>query len=135
VGRPKVSLDVYQGVQTVAKKLDMMNAQEFATLVNEERDNDNQRPVFPNPNNPDYFPEISALGEGVNYQDEVFTSAPVQNYNLSVVGGNEGLRYSVGGGYFGQDGVIKNSDFNRASFRSNLDIKIVPNFTLTTNIT
>ena len=48
---------------------------------------------------------------------------------------NEGLRYSVGGGYFGQDGVIKNSDFNRASFRSNLDIKIVPNFTLTTNIT
>ena len=66
----------------------------------------------------------------------MFTSAPVQNYNLSVVGGgNEGLRYSVGGGYFGQDGVIKNSDFNRASFRSNLDIKIVPNFTLTTNIT
>lgn len=135
VGRPKVSLDVYQGVQTVAKKLDMMNAQEFATLVNEARANDNQSPVFPNPNNPYYFPEISALGEGVNYQDEVFTSAPVQNYNLSVVGGNEGLRYSVGGGYFGQDGVIKNSDFNRASFRSNLDIKIVPNFTLTTNIT
>ena len=52
------------GVQTVAKKLDMMNAQEFATLVNEARANDNQSPVFPNPNNPYYFPEISALGEG-----------------------------------------------------------------------
>ncbi|WP_313381887.1 TonB-dependent receptor [Proteiniphilum saccharofermentans] len=135
IGRPRVTLDAYHGVQTVAKKLDMMNAREYATLVNEARANDGQSPVFPNPNNPYYFPDISALGEGVDYQDEVFTSAPTQNYNLSVVGGNDGIRYSVGGGYFGQDGIIKNSNFNRASFRSNLDIKIVPSLTVSTNIT
>ncbi len=135
IGRPRVTLDAYHGVQTVAKKLDMMNAREYATLVNEARANDGQSPVFPNPNNPYYFPDISALGEGVDYQDEVFTSAPTQNYNLSVVGGNDGIRYSVGGGYFGQDGIIKNSNFNRASFRSNLDINIVPSLTVSTNIT
>ncbi len=135
IGRPRVTLDAYHGVQTVAKKLDMMNAREYATLVNEARANDGQSPVFPNPNNPYYFPDISALGEGVDYQDEVFTSAPTQNYNLSVVGGNDGIRYSVGGGYFGQDGIIKNSNFHRASFRSNLDIKIVPSLTVSTNIT
>lgn len=135
IGKPQVTLDVYQGVQTLAKKLDMMNAREYATLVNEARTNDGQSPVFPNPNNPHYFPDISALGEGVDYQDEVFHSAPVQNYNIGVAGGNEGIRYSVGGGYFGQDGIIRNSDFNRASFRSNLDIKITPALTVTTNIT
>lgn len=135
IGRPRVTLDAYYGVQTVAKKLDMMNAQEYATLVNEARANDGQSPVFPNANNLHYFPDISSLGKGVDYQDEVFTSAPTQNYNLSVVGGNEGIRYSIGGGYFGQDGIIKNSDFNRASFRSNLDIKIVPTLTVSTNIT
>lgn len=135
IGKPQVTLDVYHGVQTLAKKLDLMNAREYATLVNEARANDGQSPVFPNPNNPHYFPDISALGEGVDYQDEVFHSAPVQNYNIGVAGGNEGIRYSVGGGYFGQDGIIRNSDFNRASFRSNLDIKITPALTVTTNIT
>jgi TonB-linked SusC/RagA family outer membrane protein len=135
IGRPRVTLDAYYGTQTVAKKLDMMNAKEYAILVNEARANDGQSPVFPDPNNLYYFPDISSLGEGVDYQDEVFTNAPTQNYNLSVVGGNEGIRYSIGGGYFGQDGIIKNSDFNRASFRSNLDIKIAPSLTVSTNIT
>lgn len=135
IGRPRVTFDAYHGVQTVAKKLDMMNAREYATLVNEARANDGQSPVFPNTSNPHYFPDISALGEGVDYQDEVFTSAPTQNYNLSVVGGNDGIRYSIAGGYFGQDGIIKNSNFNRASFRSNLDIKIAPTLTVSTNIT
>jgi TonB-linked SusC/RagA family outer membrane protein len=134
IGKPQVSLDAYYGVQTLAKKLDMMNAREYATLVNEARANDGQAAVFPNPGNPHYFPEISAMGEGVDYQDEVFTSAPIQSYNLGIVGGNEGIRYSVGGSYFGQDGIVKNSDFNRASFRSNLDLKLLSNLTISTNI-
>lgn len=134
IGKPKVTLDAYYGVQKVIKKLDMMNAQEYATLVNEARANDNQSPVFPNENNSYYFPEISSLGEGVDYQDEVFTTAPIQNYNIGITGGNEGIKYSIGGSYFGQDGIVKNSNFNRASFRSNLDIKILPNLTVNTNI-
>ncbi|MDR2810212.1 MAG: TonB-dependent receptor [Tannerellaceae bacterium] len=134
IGKPQVILDAYYGVQTVAKRLDMMNAEEYAALVNEARANDKQSPVFPTPGNLYYFPEISSLGEGVNYQDEVFTDAPVQNYNLSITGGNDGISYAVGGSYFGQDGVIKNSDFNRASFRSNLDLKILSNLTVSANV-
>lgn len=134
IGKPQVTLDAYYGVQKVIKKLDMMNAKEYATLVNEARTNDGQAPVFPNENNSYYFPDISSLGEGVDYQDEVFNSAPIQNYNIGIAGGNEGIKYSIGGSYFGQEGIIKNSDFNRASFRSNLDIKILPNLTVNTNI-
>ncbi|MDR2920019.1 MAG: TonB-dependent receptor [Tannerella sp.] len=134
IGKPQVTLDAYYGVQTRLKKLDMMNAREYAELVNEARANDGQAAVFPNPNNLYYFPDPSSLGEGVDYQDEVFTSAPIQNYNIGITGGNEGIRYAIGGSYFGQDGIIKNSDFNRASFRSNLDIKVLSNLTVSANI-
>lgn len=134
IGKPQVTLDAYYGVQKVANKLDMMNAREYAILVNEANINDGKDPVFPNANNPYYFPEISSMGEGVDYQDAVFNSAPVQSYNIGITGGNEGVRYSIGGSYFGQDGIIKNSDFNRASFRSNLDLKILSNLTVNANV-
>lgn len=133
-GKPKVTLDAYYGVQSLSKKLDMMNAREYATLVNEARANDSQSPVFPNPDNLYYFPDVNSLGKGVDYQDEVFVDAPISNYNIGINGGTDVIKYSIGGGYFGQDGIIKNSDFNRASFRSNLDIKILPNLSVATNI-
>src|SRR5690606_36415503 len=49
LGRARVTFDSYYGVQSVSKKLDMMNAEEYALMVNEARQNDNQTPVFPNP--------------------------------------------------------------------------------------
>lgn len=137
VGKTKVTFDGYWGVQKVAKKLDMMNAREFAELVNEARANNTPTPLppaFPNPANPYYFPDPSTLGEGVDYQDEVFRSARIQNYNVGVSGGNELIRYAVGGSYFAQQGVVKNSDFQRASFRSNIDTRLARNLTLTSNI-
>ncbi|WP_436416769.1 SusC/RagA family TonB-linked outer membrane protein [Petrimonas sp.] len=133
-GKPTVTLDAYYGVQSLAKKLDMMNAREYATLVNEARTNDGQSVVFPTQNNLYYFPDINSIGEGVDYQDEIFVDAPISNYNIGITGGTDVIKYSVGGGYFGQDGIIKNSDFNRASFRSNLDMKILPNLNVAANV-
>ncbi|MDR1939123.1 MAG: TonB-dependent receptor [Tannerellaceae bacterium] len=133
-GKPQVSLDAYYGVQTVAKKMDMMNAKEYAVLVNEARTNDGQSIVFPNPNNLYNFPDPATLGAGTDWQGEVFTDAPLQNYNLSVNGGNDAVRYAVGGSYFGQDGIITNSDFNRASFRTNIDMQVAKNFKISSNI-
>lgn len=133
VSKAQVTFDAYYGVQTIAKKLDMMNAKEYALLVNEARTNDGQSAVFPNQNDLYNFPDPSSLGEGVDYQDEVFTDAPIQNYNLNVTGGNEQVRYAITGNYFGQDGIIKNSDFNRASFRSNIDVKLTDKISVAAN--
>lgn len=133
VSKAQVTFDAYYGVQTIAKKLDMMNAKEYALLVNEARANDGQSAVFPNQNDLYNFPDPASIGEGVDYQDEVFTDAPIQNYNLNITGGNDQVKYAVTGNYFGQDGIIKNSDFNRASFRSNIDIKLKDNITLAAN--
>lgn len=133
VGKAQVTFDAYYGVQSISKKLDLMDAREYALMVNEARANDGQSAVFPNSNDPYNFPDPSALGAGVDYQDEVFTDAPVQNYNLNVTGGNEQVKYAVTGNYFGQDGIIRNSDFNRASFRSNVDIKLAENLKMAVN--
>jgi TonB-linked SusC/RagA family outer membrane protein len=134
-GRTQVTFDGYYGSQVVANKLDMMNAKEYATLVNEARANDGQAPVFPNPNDLYNFPDISAIGEGVDWQDQIFRSAPVQSYSISINGGSESNKFSVGGSFFGQDGIIKNSDFQRASARINMDTKLAKNVTLSTNLT
>ncbi|MBN1790005.1 MAG: TonB-dependent receptor [Bacteroidales bacterium] len=135
IGKTMITFDGYWGTQKIAKKLDMMNAREFALLVNEARANDGLGAAFPNPTNLYYFPDPNTLGEGVDYQDEVFHEAPVSSYNLGISGGNEITRYAVGGSYFGQTGVLRGSDFQRASFRANIDTKLAKNLSLATNIT
>lgn len=135
-GKTSVTYDMYYGSQKIAKKLDMMNATEFAELANEARANSGvATPAFPNPLDPHNFPEISALGTGVDYQDEVFRTAPMQNHNLTISGGNENTKFAVSGGYFDQMGILKNSDFKRASVKANIDTRLGKNLTLATNIT
>ncbi|MDR2858925.1 MAG: TonB-dependent receptor [Mediterranea sp.] len=134
-GRTQVTFDGYYGTQTIAHKLDMMNAQEYAILVNEARTNDKQAVVFPNPNDLYNFPDPASLGKGVDWQDEIFRSAPVQSYNVGINGGNENTKFSIGGSYFGQEGIIKNSDFQRASARMNLDVKLAKTLSLATSVT
>ncbi|WP_423126927.1 TonB-dependent receptor [Gaoshiqia sp. Z1-71] len=135
IGKTQVTFDGYSGVQQVANKLDMMNAREFAELVNEARANDGLSPAFPNNSNLYNFPDPSSLGKGVDYQDEIFRSALIHSYNLGISGGNDAVRYAVGGSFFGQTGIVEGTDFNRASFRSNIDSKLAENLTVATNFT
>lgn len=134
-GKTVVSYNGYYGTQSVANKLDMMNASEFAALVNEARQNDGiSTPAYPNPIDPYYFPDPSEFGEGVDYQDEIFRSAPMQNHSLNISGGNETSRFAVSGSYFDQDGVVIGSDFQRASVRANIDTRISERLSFKANL-
>jgi len=115
LGKPLVSLDVIYGTQRVTRKLDLLNASQFANLVNEARINAKQTPIYVNPKN---------LGAGTDWQDEILRSAPVGNYQLNVAGGAEKVKYSLTGSFFDQKGIIINTDFKRYSFRSNIDVDI-----------
>lgn len=66
-------------------------------------------------------PEI--LGEGTDWQDALFRTATKQEYNLSVRGGSKSVNYNISGGYFTQDGIVINNDFNRFTMRSSVDVK------------
>ncbi|QRR01335.1 SusC/RagA family TonB-linked outer membrane protein [Dyadobacter sandarakinus] len=111
-GRASINIETYYGSQQVTKTLDMLNATQFAELVNEASVNAKQAPVYPNP---------AGFGEGTNWQDELFRKASISNYQVSIAGGNEKTRYALGGGYFKQNGIVTGSDFGRYSFKLNLD--------------
>lgn len=135
-GKTSVTYDGYYGVQKVIKKLDMMNAREFATLVNEARVNDGvATPVFPNPADLYNFPDPATMGEGVDYQNEIFRSAAIQNHTINISGGNDNTKIAVSGSYFDQKGVLIGSDFKRASIRANIDTKLSKNIMFSTNLT
>ncbi len=125
-GKPQVSYDGYYGVQRLRRKIDLLNAKEFAQLQNEVAANDGKPAKWT-------AAQIDSLGGGTDWQDEVYRPAPVQNHQLSVSGGNDFTRYYTSAGYFDQEGVIRNSGFRRLSFRMNLDQKVTDKLNFNTS--
>ncbi|WP_439556447.1 TonB-dependent receptor [Dyadobacter sp.] len=144
-GKMRVDIDAYTGVQSVTKTLDMMNAREFAQYIIESRNNawvdaggkaedpNSARSaiyqILPALQNPD------ALGEGTNWQNEIFRQAPTHNVQLTLSGGNDKIKYMTSGGYFKQNGVVLNSDFQRYTFRVNLEAQASKRFKIGLNLT
>lgn len=119
-GKATLSYDGYYGSQSALRTIPMLNAVQFAEMVNEAKVNANQ-PIYFDGSAEDR-PLVSSLSEGTNWQNEVFQkAAPMQNHQLSVTGGSDQVRYAISGGYYAQDGIIKGSDFNRYSLKANVD--------------
>ena len=127
-GRDEISLETYYGVQQVARRMDLLDATEFAQLVNEAYTNDGLDPVFSDA-------EISGFGAGTDWQDEVFRSAPIQSYQLTFSGGDQKTSYALSAGYFDQEGVVINSHFERFSGRANVTRHINESLQVGTNLT
>jgi TonB-linked SusC/RagA family outer membrane protein len=119
-GETIVDFNSTVGIQQPAKTLDLLNGQQFATLVNESRVNQGLDPFFSES-------EINSFGEGTDWQKELFESAPVQNYHLGIRGGSDDTRFAVSGGYRNQQGLIRNSGFERYSGRVNFGKDITEN--------
>lgn len=120
---PSIEFSGYYGIQETARKLDLLNATEYAILKNEAFVAGGQAPPFEN----------TALGEGTDWQNEVFQTAPIQNYNISVSGGTEKTTYNIGGSYFGQEGIVGGgkANFERINGRINFTTELAPKVRLT----
>ncbi len=117
-GKTTLNLDGYRGIQSVARKLNMLNAQEYAVINNESRLAAGKPVALDKLRNP------AALGEGTDWQDLLFRRAAMQNYSLSATGGTEKSRFAISGTYFQQDGIILGSDFERFTLRANGDVQV-----------
>jgi len=127
-GKDNISFEAYWGTQHKAKDINVMNASQFAKLYDEagyNADPANYKPLYPNPD---------SLGEGTDWQSEIYRDAPIQNYQLSFSGSNEKTTYAMSAGYYSQGGIIYGSDFKRYSFRLNLDRKITDKLTGGSNL-
>lgn len=127
LGKPSVSYNNYFGTQRLRKKIDLLNAQDFAILQNEvAQDKGVTLPWTPE--------AIQGLGKGTDWQDLVYRGPLVQDHNLSFSGGSEKTKYYSSFGYFSQDGIIRNSGFQRLAFRVNLEQKLTDKMSFTTNL-
>ncbi len=117
----KLSFNSYYGVQDVYKTLPLVTGQEYVTLFNE-----------------GYFTRFgvaNALGSPSLYpsndwQDAIYRTAAVKNYDLSIRGGTDKTKFSISGSYFDQDGIVINTGYKRYSGRVNIDNKISDKFNI-----
>ncbi|UGU15912.1 TonB-dependent receptor [Sinomicrobium kalidii] len=109
-GENRIDFSTYYGFQTIVDKLDVLNASEWAGVSNAAHDNAGLDRL-------DIASDPGSLGKGTDWQDEIYRTAPVKNYNLSASGGGEHYTYSVSAGYMEQDGIVKETGYNRWNLR------------------
>lgn len=117
-GEAKFSYDGMMAVQRQGKRLDILNLREYAEFYNdlvEQGEISNPSKLYSDP---------SLLGVGTNWQDAIFQTALQHQHQISAQGGTEKIQYYISGSYMDQDGTIIGSNFNRYSFRANLDAQL-----------
>lgn len=115
IGKTKVTYDFSYGWQSAWKKRDVLNASEYALMINEGAINAGIAPKFSDP---------YSYGQGTNWQDEVFNNnAPMMNRQVSVSGASEKVNYLFSLGFYTQDGIVggnfDRSNYERLTLRSN----------------
>lgn len=116
-GKTRLSYEGYVGVQQLPNRLDVLNLREYAEYQN-------LRAEVLGWGAREEFKDPSLLGEGTNWQKEIFRSALMHNHQINITGGNENAKFSLTGGYLNQDGIAIGSSFERFSVRMNADAKI-----------
>ncbi|MCC8199310.1 MAG: TonB-dependent receptor [Tannerellaceae bacterium] len=131
-GQARISYNTQVGFQRHGNLIDMVNTQDYITLYNEATLTDNgisgvsQRELIQG----DYLNGLA----NENHLKNLFQTAIIQTHELSVSGGNDKTTYMMSANYFDQEGIIKNSDYNRVSIRSNVNSDIKPWLTVGMNI-
>jgi TonB-linked SusC/RagA family outer membrane protein len=113
-GQSKISYDAYYGIQQLPYYIPTMNLREFAEYRNKKNEivGHGAREEFADP---------SILGEGTNWQKEMFRDAPMQSHQIAITGGTEKTTFAVSGGYLSQDGIAIGSNFKRYNMKLRID--------------
>ncbi len=130
-GKMRVDFNTWLSKEYMPGKLDLMNAYDFANTVNAQFVANGQAPAFSSTQ----LQNILSNGKGTDWQKEVTRSPLVQNYQLSVSGGNSAVKYLFSGNYLDQPGLLLNQWYKRTSIRANVDIKANDKIDLKFNLT
>lgn len=123
IGEEKTNFS-YSGeysIQSLAKKIDLLNGKEFGTIANE-------IPGDPSYNNLDAVPNT-------DWQDLIFHTAPIQNHQLSAWGATKRTTYYIGISYFNQKGIIDKSGYERVTLKFNNTYQLTDHLKFGNNIT
>ncbi len=123
----RISYEGYTGIQETTRKLPVLNATEYALLLNESYANAGQALPFPN---------VSGLGSGTDWQDEVFDQTTINSHNLSVSGGAEKINYAFSGSHLYQEGIVApdKANYRRNTAKLSLDAELMDNLKVSTKL-
>jgi TonB-linked SusC/RagA family outer membrane protein len=116
------------GIQTAARKLKLLNAQDYKTVLNQIIDEGGENEIY-------RIGEIANDGAGTDWQNEALRTAMTTNHAVTYSGSNDKTSYYSSLGYFKQDGIIKTTSYERYSARLNVNSKVTDWFEFSTNMT
>ncbi|MDB9732541.1 TonB-dependent receptor [Polaribacter sp.] len=112
-GKLSVNINSYTGVSSASRQLDLLNAREYATLLNEKYVNGGGTIQITDP---------SSLGEGTDWQSVIFNNSAMRSqHELSLSGGNDVSKFYASFGYNKQEGIVMSdiSNYTRKNIRLN----------------
>jgi TonB-linked SusC/RagA family outer membrane protein len=126
-GKSEISFDTYYGWQNVARKANMLNSQEYMTIMNEQQINSGNQPYD--------FSKMKSIYDSngnlydTNWIDQMFKdNAKVESYNLGITGGNKVSTYALSLGYMSQEGIVGGKDvsnYQRYNARINSEHNVI----------
>ena len=125
-GQTEVRVSSSYGVQEIARKADVLGAQEYIDFANQGEAFLGNQPGFSEE-------DRQRIGEGTDWIKELSRTAPMYKAQLSVSGGTDKTRFYLSGNYFNQTGILIGNDYNRGTLRLNLDHKFNEFFEVGTN--
>lgn len=124
VGRTVVSYDGYVGTTRAITNVDVMNGEEWAAMRREAFRNGYDGAIPPDDEIFDVIHQQAMVDGDVDWLDLVLKNGFQTNHQVGVRGGTEKTQFNMSVGYFNEDGIIDNMDFERITGRLNLDHKI-----------
>jgi len=123
-----IEYNAYGGFQQTTRKIPVLNATQYGVIVNEAYAAGGSTPPFS---------DLSTLGIGTDWQDEVFESAPIMNHHITLKGGKEKSSYSFSSSYLTQDGIVggKKSNFTRVTNTATYNLDFSENFKFKSGVT
>ena len=152
-GKPQISVNTYGGVSQAVRKMDLLSSEEWieratelingawvrstpttpgAVQRNASDDNTTRRRILglsPTGYNAALMPDDRWSIPGhpgldyVDWQDEIFRTGKVQNYQVSAAGATDNVNYYVSGNYTDQDGIVVGVNYKRYSARANMEVQ------------
>jgi TonB-linked SusC/RagA family outer membrane protein len=127
--KTKITFDIQRGIIDPVRQLDLLNSTQLLELQREAVTNSDQ--------NPDGFGLVPGVTDGVDtdWQDEVLRTGILQQYQMSLTGGDDNTTFYISGSYRDEEGVQLNNKFSRMSAVINLNQKVSEKFSIGTNLT
>jgi TonB-dependent starch-binding outer membrane protein SusC len=127
--KTQFTLSSNYGMQEVANTIGVLNATEYAAMLNEGSTTSGGGLIFN---------DLSKVGVGTNWQNEIFKKAPIQSHTISANGGSEKMSYFLSAGITNQAGILGGADkskYQRSNFTANLNYQLSPKLKFITNAT